>query len=181
MFIWWYFQSTWHFITQKHGGPLTKIGSWGFLNKLRIAKSRNCFSIESIFPALLSEGGSFFYLPTFPPAAVCVQHKIPDSRPSAGAGSWVLVWDFDLNQTLVLGVRTRNRQLESLKSGRVDHCSCSLCVSVDYPWRWNNQLLMSSSLIKWIYLPDFYTVPNSKNLMGQFGASVWKCWHLSKS
>lgn len=43
-------------------------------------------------------------------------------------------------------------------------CFCPL----DYPWRWNTPVLMNSALIKWIYLPDFYTVPNSKNLIGQF-------------
>ncbi|XP_017285833.1 piezo-type mechanosensitive ion channel component 1 isoform X2 [Kryptolebias marmoratus] len=42
----------------------------------------------------------------------------------------------------------------------------ALCI--DYPWRWNTQVLMNSALIKWIYLPDFYTVPNSKNLMADF-------------
>ncbi|XP_061602172.1 piezo-type mechanosensitive ion channel component 1 isoform X1 [Cololabis saira] len=49
-----------------------------------------------------------------------------------------------------------------------------LCVGIppalctDYPWRWNTQVLMNSALIKWIYLPDFYTVPNSKNLIADF-------------
>lgn len=44
----------------------------------------------------------------------------------------------------------------------------TLCVcAVDYPWRWRSRVLMNSALIKWIYLPDFYTVPNSKNLIGQ--------------
>ncbi|XP_047458745.1 piezo-type mechanosensitive ion channel component 1 isoform X2 [Mugil cephalus] len=41
-----------------------------------------------------------------------------------------------------------------------------LCI--DYPWRWNTPLLMNSSLIKWIYLPDFHTVPNSQNLIADF-------------
>ncbi|KAM9726355.1 piezo-type mechanosensitive ion channel component 1 isoform 2-T2 [Menidia menidia] len=41
-----------------------------------------------------------------------------------------------------------------------------LCI--DYPWRGNTQVVMNSALIKWIYLPDFYTVPNSKNLMADF-------------
>lgn len=44
---------------------------------------------------------------------------------------------------------------------------CFFC-SVEYPWRWNTPVLMNSALIKWIHLPDFYTVPNSKNLIGQF-------------
>ncbi|XP_042289205.1 piezo-type mechanosensitive ion channel component 1 isoform X1 [Thunnus maccoyii] len=42
----------------------------------------------------------------------------------------------------------------------------ALCI--DYPWRWNTPVLMNSALIKWIYLPDFYTVPNSKNLIADF-------------
>uniref|UniRef100_M4AKK2 Piezo type mechanosensitive ion channel component 1 (Er blood group) n=1 Tax=Xiphophorus maculatus TaxID=8083 RepID=M4AKK2_XIPMA len=59
----------------------------------------------------------------------------------------------------------------------------ALCI--DYPWRWNNQLLMSSALIKWIYLPDFYTVPNSKNLMADFlllmcASQQWKVFECEK-
>ncbi|XP_059215664.1 piezo-type mechanosensitive ion channel component 1 [Centropristis striata] len=42
----------------------------------------------------------------------------------------------------------------------------ALCI--DYPWRWNTPVLINSALIKWIYLPDFYTVPNSKNLIADF-------------
>uniref|UniRef100_A0A673C536 Piezo-type mechanosensitive ion channel component 1 n=1 Tax=Sphaeramia orbicularis TaxID=375764 RepID=A0A673C536_9TELE len=42
----------------------------------------------------------------------------------------------------------------------------ALCI--DYPWRWNTPVLMNSALIKWIYLPDFYTIPNSKNLIADF-------------
>ncbi|CAL1577738.1 unnamed protein product [Knipowitschia caucasica] len=42
----------------------------------------------------------------------------------------------------------------------------ALCL--DYPWRWNTPVLMNSALIKWMYLPDFYTVPNSKNLIADF-------------
>ncbi|KAK0143553.1 Piezo-type mechanosensitive ion channel component 1 [Merluccius polli] len=47
-----------------------------------------------------------------------------------------------------------------------------LCVGMppalckDYPWRWNTPVLINSALIKWIYLPDFYTEPNSQNLIG---------------
>ncbi|XP_041866340.1 LOW QUALITY PROTEIN: piezo-type mechanosensitive ion channel component 1 [Melanotaenia boesemani] len=41
-----------------------------------------------------------------------------------------------------------------------------LCI--DYPWRWNTPVLMNSALIKWIYLPDFYTEPNSRNLIADF-------------
>ncbi|XP_024916735.1 piezo-type mechanosensitive ion channel component 1 [Cynoglossus semilaevis] len=42
----------------------------------------------------------------------------------------------------------------------------ALCI--DYPWRWNAPVPMNSALIKWLYLPDFYTVPNSKNLIADF-------------
>nr|XP_043872731.1 piezo-type mechanosensitive ion channel component 1 [Solea senegalensis] len=42
----------------------------------------------------------------------------------------------------------------------------ALCI--DYPWRWKTPVLMNSALIKWLFLPDFYTVPNSKNLMADF-------------
>ncbi|CAN9500176.1 unnamed protein product [Ophioblennius macclurei] len=53
-------------------------------------------------------------------------------------------------------------------------CQYLLCVGIppalciDYPWRWNTPVLMNSALIKWIYLPDFYTVPNSRNLIADF-------------
>ncbi|KAJ8249401.1 hypothetical protein GJAV_G00234400 [Gymnothorax javanicus] len=49
-----------------------------------------------------------------------------------------------------------------------------LCVGLppalckDYPWRWNTPVTINSALIKWIYLPDFYTIPNSKNLIADF-------------
>ncbi|CAL8300360.1 unnamed protein product [Merluccius merluccius] len=49
-----------------------------------------------------------------------------------------------------------------------------LCVGMppalckDYPWRWNTPVLINSALIKWIYLPDFYTEPNSQNLIADF-------------
>ncbi|XP_074531707.1 piezo-type mechanosensitive ion channel component 1 [Halichoeres trimaculatus] len=49
-----------------------------------------------------------------------------------------------------------------------------LCVGIppalcmDYPWRWKTPIVMNSALIKWIYLPDFYTVPNSRNLIADF-------------
>uniref|UniRef100_A0A8C8DMC3 Piezo type mechanosensitive ion channel component 1 (Er blood group) n=1 Tax=Oryzias sinensis TaxID=183150 RepID=A0A8C8DMC3_9TELE len=46
-----------------------------------------------------------------------------------------------------------------------------LCVGIppvlcmDYPWRWSNPVLQDwgtlDALIKWFYLPDFFTVPNS--------------------
>ncbi|KAM3605845.1 uncharacterized protein V6R79_005812 [Siganus canaliculatus] len=61
-----------------------------------------------------------------------------------------------------------------------------LCI--DYPWRWNTPVLMNSALIKWIYLPDFYTVPNSKNLIADFvllmcASQQWKvfeCEHTEE-
>lgn len=31
---------------------------------------------------------------------------------------------------------------------------------------------MNSALVKWLYLPDFFTVPNSGNLMGQYHLSL---------
>ncbi|TRY96182.1 hypothetical protein DNTS_026761, partial [Danionella cerebrum] len=49
-----------------------------------------------------------------------------------------------------------------------------LCVGIppalclDYPWRWRSTITIHSALVKWIYLPDFYTVPNSKNLIADF-------------
>ncbi|XP_063044770.1 piezo-type mechanosensitive ion channel component 1 [Engraulis encrasicolus] len=42
----------------------------------------------------------------------------------------------------------------------------ALCI--DYPWRWTSSVTINSALIKWLYLPDFYTIPNSKNLMADF-------------
>ncbi|KAL2088481.1 hypothetical protein ACEWY4_015380 [Coilia grayii] len=42
----------------------------------------------------------------------------------------------------------------------------ALCI--DYPWRWSSSVTINSALIKWLYLPDFYTIPNSKNLMADF-------------
>ncbi|XP_028278415.1 piezo-type mechanosensitive ion channel component 1 isoform X2 [Parambassis ranga] len=69
-----------------------------------------------------------------------------------------------------------------------------LCVGIppalckDYPWRWNTKVLMNSALIKWIYLPDFYSVPNSKNLIADFvllicASQQWKvfeCEHIEE-
>ncbi|KAK2922149.1 piezo-type mechanosensitive ion channel component 1 isoform X2 [Channa argus] len=62
----------------------------------------------------------------------------------------------------------------------------ALCI--DYPWRWKTPVLMNSALIKWIYLPDFYTVPNSKNLIADFvllmcASQQWKvfeCEHTEE-
>lgn len=59
----------------------------------------------------------------------------------------------------------------------------ALCL--DYPWRWKTQVLMNSALIKWIYLPDFYTIPNSKNLMADFvllmcAAQQWKVFECER-
>ncbi|XP_051485656.1 piezo-type mechanosensitive ion channel component 1 isoform X2 [Apus apus] len=42
----------------------------------------------------------------------------------------------------------------------------ALCV--DYPWRWSQTLPINSALIKWLYLPDFFVVPNSTNLINDF-------------
>uniref|UniRef100_A0A670YRQ8 Piezo type mechanosensitive ion channel component 1 (Er blood group) n=1 Tax=Pseudonaja textilis TaxID=8673 RepID=A0A670YRQ8_PSETE len=41
-----------------------------------------------------------------------------------------------------------------------------LCI--DYPWRWSPTLPITSVLIKWMYLPDFFMKPNSINLMSDF-------------
>ncbi|XP_016147715.1 piezo-type mechanosensitive ion channel component 1-like [Sinocyclocheilus grahami] len=42
----------------------------------------------------------------------------------------------------------------------------ALCI--DYPWRWKTSVTVHSALVKWIYLPDFYTIPNSRNLISDF-------------
>uniref|UniRef100_A0A671WL73 Piezo type mechanosensitive ion channel component 1 (Er blood group) n=1 Tax=Sparus aurata TaxID=8175 RepID=A0A671WL73_SPAAU len=62
----------------------------------------------------------------------------------------------------------------------------ALCI--EYPWRWNTPVLMNSALIKWIHLPDFYTIPNSKNLIADFvlllcASQQWKvfeCEHTEE-
>ncbi|XP_055018748.1 piezo-type mechanosensitive ion channel component 1 isoform X2 [Boleophthalmus pectinirostris] len=59
----------------------------------------------------------------------------------------------------------------------------ALCL--DYPWRWNTPVLMNSALIKWIYLPDFYTIPNSRNLMADFvllmcASQQWKVFECER-
>ncbi|XP_048461723.1 piezo-type mechanosensitive ion channel component 1 isoform X1 [Rhincodon typus] len=49
-----------------------------------------------------------------------------------------------------------------------------LCVGIppalclDYPWRWASPITIHSNLIKWFYLPDFVTLPNSKHLIYDF-------------
>uniref|UniRef100_A0A3B4CVA5 Piezo-type mechanosensitive ion channel component n=1 Tax=Pygocentrus nattereri TaxID=42514 RepID=A0A3B4CVA5_PYGNA len=58
-----------------------------------------------------------------------------------------------------------------------------LCI--DYPWRWKTSLTINSALIKWIYLPDFYTIPNSKNLIADFlllmcASQQWKVFENEK-
>ncbi|XP_034538347.1 piezo-type mechanosensitive ion channel component 1 [Notolabrus celidotus] len=61
-----------------------------------------------------------------------------------------------------------------------------LCI--DYPWRGKTPVLMNSALIKWIYLPDFYTVPNARNLIADFvllmcASQQWKvfgCEHTEE-
>ncbi|XP_067256339.1 piezo-type mechanosensitive ion channel component 1 isoform X2 [Chanodichthys erythropterus] len=42
----------------------------------------------------------------------------------------------------------------------------ALCI--DYPWRWRTSVTIHSALVKWIYLPDFYIIPNSRNLISDF-------------
>ncbi|KAG9341368.1 hypothetical protein JZ751_019474 [Albula glossodonta] len=59
----------------------------------------------------------------------------------------------------------------------------ALCI--DYPWRWNTPVTINSALIKWIYLPDFYTIPNSKNLIADFlllmcASQQWKVFEDEK-
>ncbi|KAK2848626.1 hypothetical protein Q5P01_008460 [Channa striata] len=60
----------------------------------------------------------------------------------------------------------------------------ALCI--DYPWRWKTPVLMNSALIKWIYLPDFYTLPNSRNLIADFvllmcASQQWKVFECEHS
>ncbi|KAI4888138.1 hypothetical protein NFI96_028501, partial [Prochilodus magdalenae] len=59
----------------------------------------------------------------------------------------------------------------------------ALCI--DYPWRWKSSVTINSALIKWIYLPDFYTIPNSKNLIADFlllmcASQQWKVFENEK-
>ncbi|XP_075902137.1 piezo-type mechanosensitive ion channel component 1 isoform X2 [Nelusetta ayraudi] len=60
----------------------------------------------------------------------------------------------------------------------------ALCI--DYPWRWSTPVLMNSALIRWIYLPDFHTLPNSKNLIADFvllmcASQQWKVFDCEKT
>ncbi|XP_056382032.1 piezo-type mechanosensitive ion channel component 1 isoform X2 [Hyla sarda] len=41
-----------------------------------------------------------------------------------------------------------------------------LCI--EYPWRWDKFVPVNSALIKWMFLPDFYTPPNATNLFSDF-------------
>lgn len=41
-----------------------------------------------------------------------------------------------------------------------------LCI--EYPWRWDKFVPVNSALIKWMFLPDFYTPPNATNLISDF-------------
>ncbi|KAM4614365.1 piezo-type mechanosensitive ion channel component 1 [Discoglossus pictus] len=41
-----------------------------------------------------------------------------------------------------------------------------LCI--DYPWRWDKFVPINSALIKWMYLPDFYSPPKAVNLISDF-------------
>uniref|UniRef100_A0A8C9VS74 Piezo type mechanosensitive ion channel component 1 (Er blood group) n=1 Tax=Scleropages formosus TaxID=113540 RepID=A0A8C9VS74_SCLFO len=59
----------------------------------------------------------------------------------------------------------------------------ALCI--DYPWRWKSSITINSALIKWIYLPDFYTIPNSRNLIADFlllicASQQWKVFEEEK-
>uniref|UniRef100_A0A674P7R2 Piezo type mechanosensitive ion channel component 1 (Er blood group) n=1 Tax=Takifugu rubripes TaxID=31033 RepID=A0A674P7R2_TAKRU len=60
----------------------------------------------------------------------------------------------------------------------------ALCI--EYPWRWKTPVLINSALIKWIYLPDFYTVPNSRNLIADFvllmcASQQWKVFECERT
>ncbi|KAL4613578.1 piezo-type mechanosensitive ion channel component 1 isoform X1 [Arapaima gigas] len=59
----------------------------------------------------------------------------------------------------------------------------ALCI--DYPWRWKSSITINSALIKWLYLPDFYTIPNSRNLIADFlllicASQQWKVFQDEK-
>ncbi|KAM8946470.1 piezo-type mechanosensitive ion channel component 1 [Pelodytes ibericus] len=41
-----------------------------------------------------------------------------------------------------------------------------LCI--EYPWRWDKFAPINSALIKWMYLPDFYSPPKAVNLISDF-------------
>ncbi|KAM3917927.1 piezo-type mechanosensitive ion channel component 1 [Leptodactylus fuscus] len=41
-----------------------------------------------------------------------------------------------------------------------------LCI--EYPWRWDKFVPVNSALIKWMFLPDFFTPPNATNLISDF-------------
>ncbi|KAM4723042.1 piezo-type mechanosensitive ion channel component 1 [Rhinophrynus dorsalis] len=41
-----------------------------------------------------------------------------------------------------------------------------LCI--EYPWRWDKFVPINSALIKWMYLPDFYSPPKAVNLISDF-------------
>ncbi|TKC36611.1 hypothetical protein EI555_017008 [Monodon monoceros] len=41
----------------------------------------------------------------------------------------------------------------------------ALCI--DYPWRWSRAIPMNSALIRWLYLPDFFSAPNATNLISE--------------
>ncbi|XP_063293700.1 piezo-type mechanosensitive ion channel component 1 isoform X1 [Pelobates fuscus] len=41
-----------------------------------------------------------------------------------------------------------------------------LCI--EYPWRWDKFVPVNSALIKWMYLPDFYSPPKAINLISDF-------------
>ncbi|MBV98312.1 Piezo-type mechanosensitive ion channel component 1, partial [Eschrichtius robustus] len=41
----------------------------------------------------------------------------------------------------------------------------ALCI--DYPWRWSRAVPVNSALIRWLYLPDFFSAPNATNLISE--------------
>ncbi|KAG7468581.1 hypothetical protein MATL_G00144490 [Megalops atlanticus] len=59
----------------------------------------------------------------------------------------------------------------------------ALCI--DYPWRWSSPVTINSALIRWLYLPDFYTIPKAKDLMADFlllmcASQQWKVFQDEK-
>ncbi len=46
----------------------------------------------------------------------------------------------------------------------ISDLECTELLFLDYPWR----SMMNSDVIKWLYLPDFHTQPNSMFLVCEF-------------
>ncbi|XP_032925871.1 piezo-type mechanosensitive ion channel component 1 [Catharus ustulatus] len=60
----------------------------------------------------------------------------------------------------------------------------ALCL--DYPWRWSSAIPVNSALVKWLYLPDFFQVPKSTNLINDFmlllcAAQQWRVFEAERS